>query len=206
MMSNGIRTIEKAALAPLPKSEGIAKRIARLKRDDVESRAAATMLRALIEIAGHGARYTFFVSKMIWGVSLFMECGDWNEDWKTYPRISKAAGVIRSRAKENRWKHPEAFVAEKRMPIPGSKRPKIKTWDHDLTFDHARTISDAYRMMTGRKSALTFDEAAFIVAEYPPVIITTTENAKIDNRGFKKTGQPERRYEGISLDGFTLRA
>lgn len=108
-MSDG--TSGTTAHARLPASDGISRRIARLQHEDAESRAAATMLRSVVEISGHGARYTFFISKMIWGVSLFMECGDWNENWKTFPRVSRAAGIIRTRARGNGWKHAEVIAA-----------------------------------------------------------------------------------------------
>jgi hypothetical protein len=204
MMSMSDGTSGTTAHARLPASDGISRRIARLQHEDAESRAAATMLRSVVEISGHGARYTFFISKMIWGVSLFMECGDWNENWKTYPRVSRAAGIIRTRARGNGWKHAEVIAANGMPSLDPDAKPRA--WDHDLTFDHARTISDCYRMMVERRAGLTFQEAAFIIAEYPPVIITTAENASMTKRGFKNTGEPERRYDGILLEGFTLRA
>ena len=56
-MSDSAETAEAALSAFPPTTDGISGRIARLHRDDVESRAAATMLKALVALAGDGARY-----------------------------------------------------------------------------------------------------------------------------------------------------
>jgi hypothetical protein len=202
MALNGAETAE-AALSAFPTTtDGISGRIARLHRGDVESRAAATILKALVALAGDGARYTFYVSKMIWRVSLYMECGDWTLDWKTYPRISVAADAIRVKAAGLGWKYPGVDAGIGSTPGAAAKKKK---WQNDITFDHARTISDAYAMMRAQKSALKFDAAAFLIAEYPPVIVADFENADITRRGFRNTGDPEKRYQGIPLKGFSLR-
>jgi hypothetical protein len=53
---------------------------------------------------------------------------------------------------------------------------------------------------------LSIDDAAIIIAEYPPVLITREENDRINERGFKKTGAPADRYEDIEISTFELRS
>ena len=123
--------------------------------------------------------YDFFVSKMIWGVSLYLESGDYKENWKTRLRASDAAIKLRGESKE---------------------------WESLVTFEHTRTLFDTFSMLRSGGRVLTLDEAASIIAEYPPVLITREENDRINKGGFKKSGEPEVRYRDIEISTFELRS
>ena len=49
-------------------------------------------------------------------------------------------------------------------------------------------------------------KAAFIIGEYPPVLMTMDEELKMAKRGFKSDGTPEERYSDIPISGFSLRS
>ena len=52
---------------------------------------------------------------------------------------------------------------------------------------------------------LTVERAAFIIGEYPPVLVTTEEELRMSKRGFSHGGVPEERYAEIPISGFSLR-
>jgi hypothetical protein len=63
-----------------------------------------------------------------------------------------------------------------------------------------------YRMFLDERETLTLERAAFIIGEYPPVLITTQEELRMAKLGFKSEGAPEERYGEISISGFSLRS
>jgi hypothetical protein len=145
-----------------------------------QARKANAILRALLEIAqDQKVQYDFFISKMIWAVSLYLESGDYKENWKTRLRASDAAIKLRSESKE---------------------------WKSLVTFEHARTLFDTFGLLRIDGRPLSLDDAAKIIAEYPPVLITREENDRINERGFKKSGAPEDRYKDIEISTFELRS
>jgi hypothetical protein len=145
-----------------------------------QARKARAILKALVDIAQDPeATYDFFVSKMIWAVSLYLESGDYKENWKSRVRASDAALRLRE------------------------ERPD---WKKHVTFEHSRTLYDTFNMLRNKGNPISFDEAAGIISEYPPVLITKEENERITDLGFKKSGAPETRYQEISITTFELRA
>jgi hypothetical protein len=149
--------------------------------DTWQARKAKAILLALIEMAkDKETPYDFFISKMIWAVSLYLESGDYKENWKTRLRASDAAIKLRKESKD---------------------------WKSLVTFEHARTLFDTFGLLRRNDgTAIGLDEAADIIAEYPPVLITKEENDEITKRGFKKSGAPEDRYKHIVISTFELRA
>lgn len=122
---------------------------------------------------------SFFLKKMIWGVSLYLECGNLKrENWRTYRRASDAAKRIRDAGE--------------------------KGWKKNVTFEHVRPLSAMYKMLLAEKETLTLERAARIIGEYPPILITTTEEAAMAERGLKSDGTPEARYRDIPISGFVL--
>jgi hypothetical protein len=140
---------------------------------------AQIITQAIVELAKHDLPGTFPVPKMIWGVSLYLVTGDFIENWTTYSRISVAARQIRDAAEEG--------------------------WRSHITFEHARPIKQIYRMLRDRGSNLTIDEAAAIIGQYPPVLITTAENKVINDNGHRSAGSPEERYAHIDMGEVDLR-
>jgi hypothetical protein len=142
-----------------------------------QSRKAKAISHALVEIAkDQETPYDFFISKMIWAVSLYLESGDYKENWKTRLRDSDAAIRLRNESKD---------------------------WKSLVTFEHARTLYDTFGLL---QKAISIDDAAEIIAAYPPVLITKEENERINERGFKKSGAPEDRYKEIEISTFELRS
>jgi hypothetical protein len=145
-----------------------------------QARKARAILGALIDITqDSNATYDFFVSKMIWGVSLYLESGDYKENWKSRVRASDAA--LKLREEKSDWK-------------------KL------VTFEHSRTLYDTFNMLRNNGNPISMDEAANVISEYPPVLITKEENQRINELGYKKTGEPEARYKEIEITTFELRA
>jgi hypothetical protein len=145
------------------------------------SKKAKILLTALVELAKERIPYSFFVSKIIWGVSLYLECGDFKvANWKTYPRVSDAARKIR--------------------------KDGLTGWKTELRFEHARPLKQIYLLLQEYGPALTPERAAEIIAEYPPVLITKNEDDAINAKRLKSTGAPEERYAHIALSGFLLRS
>ena len=147
--------------------------------DTWQARKAKAILQALVQMTtDKGIRYDFFISKMIWAVSLYLESGDYKENWKTRLRASDAAIKLRQSS---------------------------KNWEKLVTFEHARTLSDTFNLMRAGGERLSLETAAELIAQYPPVLITREENARINERGFRSSGIPEVRYDGIEISSFDLR-
>jgi hypothetical protein len=61
-------------------------------------------------------------------------------------------------------------------------------------------------MLLDERQTLTLERAAFIIGEYPPVLITMEEELRMAALGFKGDGAPEQRYAEIPISGFSLRS
>jgi hypothetical protein len=147
----------------------------------LEAKKARILINALVDCAKAGIKSSSFINKMLWGISLYMECGNFRkENWGTYHRASDAAKQVRASGDKN--------------------------WKRNVTFEHARPLSRMYQMLLDEKETLTLDRAAFIIGEYPPVLITTEEELKMSKRGFKINGTPEERYSDIPISGFSMRS
>jgi len=147
----------------------------------LDAKKARILINALIDCAKVGVRPSFSINKMLWGISLYLECGSFNrENWRTYHRVSDAAKQVRDSGD--------------------------KYWKKDVTFEHVRPISKMYQMLLDERDTLTLDRAALIIGEYPPVLITTMEELRMAQLGFKHGGRPELRYAHIPMTGFTLRS
>jgi hypothetical protein len=158
-----------------------------------EAKKARALLTCVVELAEMDADvWCFFTKKVIWGLSLYLELGNFRvANWLTYPRISDAARTFRDARK------------------PGSK------WTDKVTFDHVRTLHDmevmlksATRSVKSQDRALKIEKAAEIIGEYPPMLITEDQDRGMRERkpSFKWTGVPEERYLEIPFTGFTLRS
>jgi hypothetical protein len=151
-----------------------------INADTWQARKAKAILNALVQMANDPEiPYDFYISKMIWGVSLYLESGDYKENWKIRIRTSDAAIKLRNESKD---------------------------WKSQVTFEHSRTLYDTFALLREKGGALTIDDAVKIIAEYPPILITKHENDLINQRGFKKSGEPEIRYQDIEISTFDLRA
>lgn len=140
---------------------------------------ARILVEALCELAKAGVPYSFYVSKILWGVSLYLQCGDFVERWQTYPRISDAARKIRE--------------------------AQQKDWRKQVTFEHARPINQIYKLLLNQGASITPEKVVEIIGAYPPVLIARKETPDL-NPGHKTGGEPEERYRRIPITGFTLRA
>ena len=149
--------------------------------ETLDAKKARILINALVDCAKAGVRPSFSINKMLWGVSLFLECGSFNrENWRTYHRVSDAAKQVRDSGD--------------------------KSWKKNVTFEHVRPISKMYQMLLDERETLTQDRAALIIGEYPPVLITVKEELRMSELGFKHGGNPEERYAHIPIGGFTLRS
>ena len=63
-----------------------------------------------------------------------------------------------------------------------------------------------YKMLLDERATLTVDRAAFIIGEYPPILITTEEELKMSKLGFQHGGEPEKRYAHVPISGFSLKS
>jgi len=63
-----------------------------------------------------------------------------------------------------------------------------------------------YQMLLDERATLTLERAAFIIGEYPPVLVTMEEELRMTKLGFKHDGEPEQRYAEIPISGFSLRS
>jgi hypothetical protein len=63
-----------------------------------------------------------------------------------------------------------------------------------------------YRMFLDERETLTLERAAFIIGEYPPVLVTMEEELRMSKLGFQHGGEPEQRYAEIPISGFSLRS
>jgi hypothetical protein len=142
---------------------------------------ARILINALCDCAKAGVKPSAVTKKMLSGVSLYLECGTFmKENWKTYHRVSDAAAQLRASGDPD--------------------------WKRKLTFEHARPLSVMYKMLLDERATLTLDRAAYIIGEYPPVLVTMAEEVRQTKRGFKHGGEPEQRYAEIPISGFSLRS
>ncbi|MBR1172854.1 hypothetical protein JQ617_02710 [Bradyrhizobium sp. KB893862 SZCCT0404] len=148
--------------------------------DNLDAAKARILLEATVKLIHAGVKQSFYIRKMLWAISLYLECGNYKEDWKTYPRVSDAARKIRGSGDRN--------------------------WRKLVTFEHARPLKQIYEMLNAEGTSLTVDKAASIIGEYAPVLITREENGLMNKRGYKSKGDPEARYQHIQFSGFTLRS
>jgi hypothetical protein len=80
-----------------------------------------------------------------------------------------------------------------------------KAAKRNITFEHARPLNVMYQMLLDERATLTLDRVAFIIGEYPPVLVTIEENDRMSKLGFCGEGAPELRYAEIPFSGFSLR-
>ena len=147
----------------------------------LQAKKARILINALVDCAKAGIKPSFVTNKMLWGISLYLECGRFHrENWGTYQRTSDAARQVRESDDKN--------------------------WKTKVTFEHVRPISNMYQMFLDEREPLTLERAAFIIGEYPPVLITTEEELRMTKLGFKHDGAPEQRYAEIPISGFSLRS
>jgi len=147
----------------------------------LDAKKARILINALIDCAKAGVRSSFSINKMLWGISLYLECGSFTrENWRTYHRVSDAAKQVRDSGD--------------------------KDWKRNVTFEHVRPIGRMYQMLLDERDTLTLERAALIIGEYPPVLITTKEELRMSALGFKSEGTPEQRYAHIPISGFSLRS
>ena len=141
---------------------------------------ARILITALIECVKAGIKPSFVTNQMLWGISLYLECGKFKkENRRTYSRVSDAA---------------------RRVVESGDK-----DWKRKVTFEHVRPLSKMYQMMFEERKTLTLERAAYIIGEYPPVLITLEEEVEMAACGFKTAGKPAQRYAKIPITGFSLR-
>ena len=62
-----------------------------------------------------------------------------------------------------------------------------------------------YQMFLDERATLTLERAAFIIGEYPPILISMEEKLRMSKFGFNIEGTPEQRCAGIPISGFSLR-
>jgi predicted type IV restriction endonuclease len=141
---------------------------------------ARILIKALIDCVKAGVKPSFVTNQMLWGISLYLECGKFKkENRRTYSRVSDAA---------------------RRVVESGDK-----DWKRKVTFEHVRPLSKMYQMLFEERKTLTLERAAYIIGEYPPILITLEEEFEMAARGFKTAGKPNQRYAKIPITGFTLR-
>ncbi|MGZ3294866.1 MAG: hypothetical protein ACXU9D_16535 [Xanthobacteraceae bacterium] len=142
---------------------------------------ARILINALVDCAKAGIKPSFVIKKMLWGISLYLECGSFTkENWRTYERASDAAKQVRASGEQD--------------------------WKRHVTFEHARPLGQMYQMFLDERVTLTLERAAFIIGEYPPVLVTIEEELLMTKLGFKHGGAPEQRYAEIPISGFSLRS
>jgi hypothetical protein len=142
---------------------------------------ARILINALVDCAKAGIKPSPVTKRMLWGISAYLECGSFTkENWKTYHRVSDAAKRVRESGDEK--------------------------WKSKVTFEHARPLGVMYRMLLDERATLTLERAAFIIGEYPPVLVTMEEELRMTKLGFKHDGEPEQRYAEIPISGFNLRS
>src|SRR3984957_12647353 len=112
------------------------------------------------------------------------------------------AGIKSSAVTKKRWRTSRrASDAAKRVRESGDK-----DWKRNVTFEHARPLGVMYQMLLDERQTLTLERAAFIIGEYPPVLVTMEEELRMTKLGFKHDGEPEQRYAEIPISGFSLRS
>src|SRR6202140_2827196 len=147
----------------------------------LDAKKARILINALVDCAKAGLKPSFPINKMLWGISLYLESGSFTrENWRTYHRVSDAAKQVRGSGD--------------------------KDWKRAVTFEHVRPLSKMYQMLLDERETLTLERAAFIIGEYPPVLVTMEEELRMTKLGFKHDGEPEQRYAEIPISGFSLRS
>ena len=115
---------------------------------------ARILIKALIECVKAGVKPSFVTNQMLWGISLYLECGKFKkENRRTYSRVSDAA---------------------RRVVESGDK-----DWKRKVTFEHVRPLSKMYQMMFEERKTLTPERAAYIIGEYPPILITLEDGVTL---------------------------
>jgi hypothetical protein len=72
----------------------------------LDAKKARILINALIDCAKAGVRSSFSINKMLWGISLYLECGSFTrENWSTYYRVSEAAKRVRDSGDKGWKKH-----------------------------------------------------------------------------------------------------
>src|SRR6202021_1071558 len=72
----------------------------------LDAKKARILINALIGCAKAGVRASFSINKMLWGISLYLECGSFSrENWITYHRVSEAAKRVRESGEKGWKKH-----------------------------------------------------------------------------------------------------
>jgi hypothetical protein len=140
--------------------------------DVAESKKAAIFIHALVDLAKANVQYSFFISKILWGASLYLYRGSFAEQWPVYDRISDAARAVRDRGQ--------------------------KDWKKQLTFEHCKPLKAIYSDLLKKAENITPEIAIRIIAEYPPVLITRMENSQIASE-HKAQGDPEVRYTNARI-------
>ncbi|MFN3890737.1 MAG: hypothetical protein ACK4MV_10100 [Beijerinckiaceae bacterium] len=129
---------------------------------------------ALLELARNRIPYDFFVSKAIWGLSLYLETGEFRqENFNRYARLSVAAKQLHSRT-------------------------SIGEWKRTVRFEHCMPLRAIWQGLLDCGPELDLQKLLGIIGAYPPIIITREEDDRIDKK-WKASGAPEDRYEGIAL-------
>src|SRR5580692_4211311 len=147
----------------------------------LDAKKARILINALVDCAKAGVRPSFSTNKMLWGISLYLECGSFSrENWSTYHRVSEAAKGLRDSGD--------------------------KDWKRHVTFEHVRPIGKMYKMFLDERETLTLERAVVIIGEFPPILITMEEELRMAKLGFKNEGTPEQRYAHIPISGFSLRS
>jgi hypothetical protein len=142
---------------------------------------ARILINALVDCAKAGMKSSSVTKKMLWGISLYLECGSFTkENWRTYQRASDAAKQVRASGD--------------------------KDWKRKVTFEHARPLGVMYQMLLDERATLTLERAALIIGEFPPVLVTMEEELRMTKLGFKHDGAPEQRYAEIPISGISLRS
>ena len=77
---------------------------------------ARILINAMIDCAKAGVKSSFVIKKMLWGISLYLECGNFTkENWRTYRRARDAAKQVRTSGD--------------------------KDWKGNVTFEHVRLLA-----------------------------------------------------------------
>ncbi|QWG10935.1 hypothetical protein KMZ29_14195 [Bradyrhizobium sediminis] len=147
----------------------------------LDAKKARILINALVDCAKAGIKPSFSTTQMLRGLSFYLECGSFhNKSWRTYHRASEAAKLVIASGDKN--------------------------WKSRVTFEHVRPLSKMYQMFLDERATLTLERAAFIIGEYPPVLITMEEELRMAKLGFSAEGTPEQRYAEIPFSGFSLRS
>ena len=154
--------------------------MSQMSRETPDTVKAKIIADALCQLARAGASYEFFMSKMFWGLSLFLENGSFQvQNFPKWHRKSDAA-----------------IALQRNVPL--------LEWKKTIRFEHARPLREMYAIAQSEADRLSAGDLLRIVGEYPPVIVTKEEDTLIAGR-YRSSGHPEDRYENIRLS-FPLRS